>query len=655
MPNKFGVIIFITLFSLLCACGEKAEIHYDGPIADWPAWGNKPGGGHYSTADQITPQNVHMLEQAWVYRSGDFREGGTGSIDEQPEGIAKLPLLASGFQATPIVENDTLYFCTPFNRVIALDPETGQERWAYDPKVDVNKETHTNCRGVSSWIDPLQPSVCAHRILTGTLDGRLIALDGKTGKPCTDFGAKGIVDLKEDLTPHTDVEYSVTSPPAIINDLVITGASIIDNYKLDVPSGAVRAYNIRTGKLEWYWDALPPDYQAKPEANGDLRFQNGTVNVWSIISVDKERNLVFLPTGNTSPDYYGGLRNGMDYYASSVVALNALTGKVVWHFQTVHHDIWDFDVPSQPTLYDIELNGKTVPALAQPTKAGHLFLLNRETGEPLFPVEERPVPQDPVAGEYLSPTQPFPTKPAPLYKSTITPEEAYGLTPLDRNYCKKKIASLRHDGIFTPPSLQGTINFPGASGSNNWGSPAIDPQRNLIVLNANQLIWEITLVPRKDCGDSGTPMLGTPYCEKLDLVRSPLSVPCNPPPWGTLTAVDLVSGEKRWEIPLGTSRDLAPFPVWWIKGSPTSGGPIVTKSGLVFIGGTTDFYFRAFSTETGKELWRHRLPTAAISVPMTYRLKKTSRQYVVVAVGGHWGFPLPAGDHLMAFALPESE
>lgn len=661
MVSKYNLCVQLFIMLLIAGCSQDVPVDYDGPTAGWNSYGSSPGGGHYTAANQITLENVHLLEQAWVYRSGDFREASKRKINENPEGIGELPLLASGLQVTAIVENDTLYFCTPFNRVIALDPETGEEQWTYDPKVDIDKETHTTCRGVSSWIDKRAPKTCAHRIVTGTIDGRLIVLDGKTGLPCEDFGEQGTVSLKDGLKSHAEAEHSINSPPAIIGDLIVTGATVIDNYNIDVPSGVVRAYNIRTGELAWDWDPIPPSKQSSLDRQGKGKYRNGTVNVWSITSVDEERGLVFVPTGNNSPDYYGGDRDGLDsdgldYYASSVVALNAKTGEVVWHFQMVHHDVWDYDTPSQPTLYDITIDGKAIPALAQPTKMGHLFLLNRETGEPLFPVEERPVPQNPVAGDYLSPTQPFPTKPAPLYETTLSADKAWGFTPWDRGVCEEKMKALRHEGIFTPPSLEGTINFPGPSGTNNWGAPAIDPVRKIAILNANHLPWKAQLIPREQCEQSSlTPQLGSPYCVDVSLVVSPLGVPCSAPPWGSLAAVDLNTGEKLWDVPLGSTRDVAPFPVWFIDGSPNVGGPLVTQSGLTFIGATADYFLRAFNTETGEEVWKTRLPTSANATPMSYRLKKNSRQYIVIAAGGHWGFLSPAGDYLIAYALPESK
>ena len=656
--SRISLQCLILLLIAGTGCSKDAVIDYDGPTAGWPTYGNSPGGGHYTAANQITAENVHLLEQAWVYRSGDSRSASKSKVSDSPKDAGELPLLPSGFQATAIIENETLYFCTPFNRVIALDPETGKERWTYDPKVNTDKETHTTCRGVSSWRDKRSTSFCAHRIITGTIDGRLIALDGKTGQPCKDFGVEGTVNLKTDLKSHTEAEHSINSPPAIIGDLVVTGATVIDSYNTDVPSGVVRAYDIRTGKLVWDWDPVPPGKASETKTSGQATtqrdYRNGTANVWSIMSVDQERELIFVPTGNASPDYFGGHRGDLDYYSSAVVALKAKTGEVAWHFQTVHHDIWDYDTPSQPTLYDIVIDGKPIPALAQPTKMGHLFLLNRETGEPLYPVEERPVPQNPVAGEFLSPTQPFPTKPAPLYKTTLTVEDAWGLTPWDKGKCRDIIQSLRHEGLFTPPSLEGTINYPGPSGTNNWGAPAIDPERKIAVLNANHLPWKAQLIPRDQCKASSiTPQQGTPYCVEVSLVASPLGVPCSAPPWGTLTGVDLKTGEKIWDVPLGSIRDLNPLPLDLIEGSPTVGGPLVTGSGLTFIGASSDYFLRAFKTETGEEIWRTRLPTTANSTPMSYRLKKNSRQYIVIAVGGHWGFLSPVADYLMAFALPE--
>jgi len=623
----------------------------------WGSYGGSPGGGHYSPLTQITPANVTELELAWEHRSGDFRparEGAKGSSFGDRDG----PRPQSALQVTPIVVDDTLYYCTPFNRVFALDAASGRERWVYDPVVDTDPIALTNCRGVSSWQNPVpRGEACDHRIFTGTLDGRLIALDGATGKPCEDFGDGGQLDLREGLGEHIRSEYGITSPPAILGNLVITGAMVLDNRRTDSPGGVVRAFDVLSGKLAWSWDPLPPGATAELEDAGQ-RYQKGTTNVWSIISVDVERNLVFVPTGNSSPDYYGGLRGGLDrgldFYSSSVVALDGASGAVAWHFQAVHHDIWDYDTPSQPSLYEVIKDGAAIPALAQPTKMGHLFLLNRETGEPLFPVEERPVAAGDVPGEYYAPTQPFPTLPAPLVAETIAPETAWGITPWEEDACRDKIAAARWQGIFTAPSLQGTIAYPFQGGGNNWGSPAIDPQRKIIVLRTSHLAGIIHMIPRAQCDQHPTahPQKGTPFCVTPDILLSPWGLPCTAPPWNTLDAIDLTSGQKMWSVPLGTTRDMAPFPFWFFKGSPGIGGPAVTGSGLVFIAGSGDHYFRAFSTISGEELWRTRMPAGSAATPMTYRAAD-GRQFVVIAAGSHWSGKSGASDHLLAYALPK--
>ena len=609
--------------------------------AGWPTYGGQPGGGHYSVADEIGPDNVGQLEIAWTHNSGNIRER------DFEAGVFSQ----SSFQATPILVDETLYYCSPFNIVFALDARTGAELWRFDPKVDKFADALPNCRGVSSWRSG-KAGFCEHRIIEGTLDGRLIALDAATGKPCPDFGADGEVDASHGLSEHDPWEYSITSPPAILGDLAITGAMVLDNISLDVPSGVVRAYDVRTGALRWAWNPVPPGMAGLDE---DGSYRRGTANVWSILSVDAQRNLVFAPTGNTSPDYFGGLRDGLDEYSSSVVALDGTTGERRWHFQTVHHDIWDYDVPSQPTVVDLRLGNSTIPALAQMTKMGLTFMLNRETGQPVWPVEERPVPQQPVAGEYLSPTQPFPTHLPALISTPIGPEDAWGFTFWDRGSCRDQIAELRNEGIYTPPSLEGTLFYPSNAGGNNWGSPAIDPNRQVLFAVTNRAPSIVRLTPRAECdaGGSGGAQRGTPYCVRTRNLASPLGVPCTAPPWSTLDAIDLVAGKVLWSVPIGTTRHMAPFPFWWIKGVPAVGGPTVTASGLIFIGAAMEHSFRAFDAKTGAELWRHELPTAANATPMTYQLPD-GRQFVVIAAGGHWAGFNPPGDHLVAFALPES-
>jgi quinoprotein glucose dehydrogenase len=387
----------------------------------------------------------------------------------------------------------------------------------------------------------------------------------------------------------------------------------------------------------------------------------GTPNVWAPISVDEERGLVFVPTGNPAPDYFGGLRNGIDHYGSSVVALRASNGSVVWSYQTVHHDLWDYDVSSQPTLTTLVRDGARIPALIQATKMGLVFVLQRETGEPIFPVEERPVPQGGVPGELLSPTQPFPLKPPPLVPHDLSPEDAWGITPFDRAACRRTFEALRYEGIYTPPSLQGSLMYPGNAGGSNWGSVAVDPERQILIANVSDVPFAVTLLPaegyeqarRDNPGVEIAPQRGTPYAMRRETVLSPLGVPCNPPPWGTLAAVDLDDGEIRWQVRLGTIRDIAPIPLPIKLGTPNIGGPLVTASGLVFIGAAMDDYLRAFDTETGEELFKWRLPAGGQATPMSYRARPGGKQYIVIAAGGHGRGGTRLGDFIVAFALPD--
>ena len=626
-----------------------------GQPESWPSYGNDVGGSRYSPLADIGPENVASLEEAWTYRTGDVSDG-RGEVAS-----------TSAFELTPILVDGTLYLCTPFNRVIALDPETGAERWAYDPEIDLSKHYSNQliCRGLSTWLDPKRASgeVCQRRIFTGTNDARLIALDARTGLPCPDFGKAGQVDLKPDvgMLRHPG-EYQVTSPPAVVHDLVVVGSAISDNQRVDAPSGVVRAFDARSGALRWAWDpfsASQDDPRDLPRSQAGYHL--GTANVWSALAVDEERDLLFAPTGNTAPDYYGGHRRQTDAYASAVVALRASTGEVVWSFQTVHHDLWDFDVPAQPTLFTLRRDGREIPALVQATKMGMLFVLNRETGEPLFPVEERPVPQRAAPGETPAPTQPFPTRPPPLVPQSLSPEEAWGVTPWDRAACRKRLEALHWEGMYTPPSRQGTLMFPGNAGGSNWGGVAVDPERQIVVANTMSTAWAVTLIPSADFereraanpGVEIAPQTGTPFAMRRELLLSPLGVPCNPPPWGSLAAVDIARGEIRWQVPLGTIRDIAPIPIPYEIGVPNIGGPLVTRSGLIFIAATMDDYLRAYDIQSGQELWKGRLPAGGQATPMSYRATKGGRQFVVIAAGGHARAGTKLGDSLVAYALPK--
>lgn len=636
----------------LAACSD-APPDLSGPIEGWGAYGNDAGGARHSKLTQITPENVGELELAWIHRSGDVLDGSAS-------------LGKSSLQVTPIVAAGSLVYCSPRNKVFALDPETGRERWRFDPAVDASQYYIINCRGVSQWTDPAAAytDACSERIVMGTVDARLIALDAKTGERCAGFGANGEVDLRAGMGDIDPGEYGVTSPPAIVRDRIVTGAMVLDSRRVDAPGGVVRAFDARTGALVWAWDPLLPEHPGLAPRGEGVLYRRGTTNAWTALSADAERGLVYVPTGNTHPDYYGGHRAGADVYSSSIVALRAEDGAIAWHFQTVHHDIWDYDVASQPVLFDFRGAGGPAPGLIAPTKLGMLFFLNRETGAPLFPVEERPVPQaGAVPGEYLSPSQPFTTKPETLHPHTLGPDDAFGFTPWEKAACRRALEALRHDGIYTPPSLEGTVQYPGMIGGMNWGSASVDPQRRVVVVNTQRIAAKIRLVPQEEMAArypdgppayGVEPQSGSPYFLEREPLLSPwLKAPCNAPPWGTLAAIDTATGEKKWEVTLGTSRDLAPWPVWLKLGTPNLGGPITTASGLVFIGATTDFYLRAFSTETGEELWRRRLPTAAHATPMTYRLTPNGRQFVVIAAGGHGILGTPPNDALMAFALPE--
>jgi quinoprotein glucose dehydrogenase len=630
---------------------------------DWQHYGGGPGGSHYAALAQINRGNVADLRLAWSYRTGD--------TTRHPE---RRPLAA--LNVTPILvpkaAGESLVLCSAMNRVIALDPATGQERWTYDPGIELGPVGGKFlCRGVAYWEDIGAPAdaACRHRIFTGTRDLRLIALDARTGQPCAGFGAGGTVDVAPDMFDDApglkdgDVQFS--APPVTVAGVVIIGSS--DNSKFwraDSPRGEVRAYDARSGALRWKFDPLPHD-AADPAALGWTREsldQTGGGNVWSMMSVDPGRGLVFLPTATAAPNNFGGHRPGDNRYANSVVALRAADGSVAWHFQVVHHDVWDIDLPAQPILVDLDRDGRRIPVVIQLTKQGLVFVLHRETGEPVFPVEERPVPTDGVPGEVLSPTQPFPLRPAPVGATRYTPADAWGFTAFDRGACRRRLTAFARSGLYEPPSEGGGTLLIGSA--NNWGGAAWDPERSLLVLPVSQAPVYIRLkrtadvtpeelnAPRLGPIGPPTPMAGTPWSFQFGPVLSPLFSPCTAPPWGELMAIDL-RGDTRtaWRFTLGTLAKLMPVPLPLRFGTPLSGGPTVTAGGLVFIGASADEKFRAFDVETGRQLWEVDTPASAMATPMTYEVD--GRQFVVVAAGGHivTGFR-NVSDYLVAYALP---
>lgn len=635
--RRIGIAVLVLAAGCLIGPAQGAP-------AGWGHYGGDAGGQRFSPAARITPANVGGLREIWRIPVDDAARLGKA-------------MKAASFENTPILAEGRLYACSPFNRVLALDPGTGRVLWRYDPHLDTalrypNKYV---CRGVA-FARLARTGTCAARIYENTADRRLIALDAATGKPCPGFGRGGTAvippGLKMDGPRHGRIQ--TTSAPVVSHGVVVTGSSIDDNSRVDELRGTVHAFDAVTGAPRWSFDPLA----GQPES-----FQAGAANVWAPMSVDEVRGLVFLPVSSASPDFWGGRRQGDGVYANSVVALNIQTGKVAWSFQTTHHDVWDYDLASQPTLATVTYRGRTVPAVLQPTKQGLLFTLDRVTGKPVIPVVERKVPQGGAPGEQLSPTQPFPVAPKPLAASHITPDMAWGLTFWDRGVCRKAIASARHDGLFTPPGVQGALVYPFTGGGTNWGGLAFDPGHDIVYVNTSNVLHKVTLIPRKDYAAVKkanpdveiSPDTGAPFGMRREMLVSPLGIPCNPPPWGQLHAIDMHSGRILWSVPLGTTQDMMPFSQYLLgtAGTPSLGGPMVTAGGLVFIGATMDNYLRAFDAKTGKEAWKGRLPATATATPMTYMWK--GRQIVVVAVGGDamlgnrtWG-----DDMLIAFALPD--
>ncbi|MEP6715730.1 MAG: pyrroloquinoline quinone-dependent dehydrogenase [Terriglobia bacterium] len=584
-----------------------------------------PDGARYFPFRQVNRSNVARLKVAWTFHTGDIYVGSRGGLRGK----------ASAFESTPLYVGGVLYVTTPFGRVIALDAEHGTQKWAFDPHIDqrAGYGDFAN-RGVAQWLDPK-----SHRrtLFIGTIDGRLFAIDAASGRPLPNFANDGGIDLKKGLRlPVQEAgEYEETAAPAVIGDVVVVGSAIADNGRTDMPSGEVRGYDVRTGRLLWTFDPMPGT-------------RTGAANAWSAITPDPEHGLVFVPTGSPSPDYFGGERRGNNQYANSVVALDGRTGRVVWSFQTVHHDLWDYDVASPPAL----ITSKGKAAVAVGSKTGNLFILDRLTGKPVFGVEERAVPQSDVPGEESSPTQPFPLLPAHL---GTTKMELWGATEEDREWCGNAVAQLRNDGMFTPPSIKGSLLFPGNIGGMAWGGVAFDKVGATLFVPYNRLAAVARLVPRGElsAAEKARPewetgqQKGTPYGMQRVFFTTPKASPCTAPPWGVMAAIDANTGRLKWEVPIGNVPWAGDHPGW---GSPALGGPIVTAGGLVFLGATFDPYLKAYDTATGRELWKGALPASARATPMTF-VAANGVQYVVIAAGGHDVPGERPDDSLVAFAL----
>lgn len=630
------------------AAGADAEaVLPDFPPADWPHYGRTPGGSRYAPLDEITSANVARLEMAWEYRTGDIR-----GPDDPVE---------TTYEVTPIKIDDTLYLCTPHHIAIALDPVTGQERWRFDPQEGKNRSRqHQTCRGVTYYALPGLPAGadCRRRIYLPTADARLIALDAERGTPCPGFGEGGTVDLWANMPHREEGFYYSTSPAVVARGLVVIGGAVNDNVSVEEPSGAIRAYDAETGALVWNFDPGRPE-RTEPLAEGETYTANSP-NAWSILSVDPELGLVFLPLGNAPPDQWGGNRTAeTERFSSSVTALDLESGQVRWVFQTVHHDLWDMDVPSQPQLVGLARDGEVLPALVQATKQGDIYVLDRRTGEPLFPVTEEPAPEGAAEGDWAAETQP--TSAISFKPDVLTGRDMWGITLFDQLACRIAFHRLRYEGRYTPPSTQGTLVHPGNFGVFNWGGVAIDPLRQVIVATPVYFPFTSTLIPREDETSNyvseGEPGLnenyGAPFAAEMAPFTSALGlrIPCNAPPWGTVAAVDLRSGETVWQHRNGTIRDLSPIPLPLELGVPSLGGPVVTAGGLAFMSGTMDYFLRAYDVATGEQLWRARLPAGGQTTPMSYG-GADGRQYVLTVAGGHGSTETEAGDWVIAYALP---
>ncbi|WP_219117696.1 membrane-bound PQQ-dependent dehydrogenase, glucose/quinate/shikimate family [Janthinobacterium sp. UMAB-56] len=631
---------------------------------DWAAYGRSGYGDRYAPAAQITPANAAQLKQAWVYNTGDFK----GPND--PGEIAN--------EVTPLKVNGMLYLCTPHNIVIALDPDTGKELWRHDPKInrDASSYQHMICRGVAYWDvnagrakgDPAPQAAgmeCPRRIFAPTMDATLIAVNADTGEACKSFGDNGVIGLYHGMGMKKRGFLMPTSPPAVAQNVVVMAASVTDNFSTEEPSGVIRGYDPVTGKLMWNWDASNPDDTA-PIADGKT-YTNNSPNSWGVSSVDEKLGMVYIPMGNETPDTWGGNRNPHgEKYNSAIVALDLASGKLRWAYQTVHHDIWDMDIGGQPTLVDIDTPKGKVPSVVATTKRGDIYVIDRRDGSLVVPAPEKAVPTANAApGDRLSPTQPFSALTF-LPEKNISETDMWGTTPFDQLACRIIFRQHRYEGPFTPQTvaegkIKGAIISPGPLGIFEWGGAAVDPVRQLLLLNPDYMGFLERLVPRAQAdakGGTGTemglqPQTGVPFAVEINPFLSPLGFPCQAPPWGYIAAVDLRTMKKVWMHKNGTTRDSAPVPIALPLGVPSLGGMSTTGGGVAFLSSTLDYYIRGYDVRNGKTVWKARLPAGGQATPMSYVSDKTGKQYVVVMAGGHGSLGTKMGDSLVAFALPD--
>lgn len=626
------------------------------PSGDWPSWGGTDKAKRYSPLDQINRDNVAQLERVWTYRSGDMpSEEAKGSYSPEH---------------TPLAIDGSLYYCTAKNIIIALDAMVGEEEWRFNPDVSDDAIPYgATCRGVAYFESPDLPedALCKRRVIEGTLDARLIAVDAELGQPCEDFGKNGVVDLAAGIGQTVPGWYGNVAAPIVVRGIIVMGAQVKDGQAEDAPSGVIRGYDATTGELAWAWDMCQPDLTGLP-AKGET-YTRGTPNMWTSAAGDEELGYVYLPLGNSAVDYYGGNRRACENdYSSAVVALDVTTGKPVWHFQTVHYDVWDYDLGSQPTLVEFPGPDGSIPALVQASKQGEIYVLDRRTGEPLFPVHQEKAPDSlGVEPDNLSETQPY-SGYATLAKDRLTETDMWGMSPLDQLWCRIQFHRAAYRGEYTPPTLkQPYIQYPGYNGGSDWGGVSVDPVRGLIIANYNDMPNFNRLLSRKEAEERGltsitvghgkhdNPQAGAPYAVEVNAGwRLFTKLLCKEPPYGWIRAIDLKTGQTLWDRPFGDASANGPFGIpSWIPariGTPNNGGSVVTAGGLIFIAATTDNKFRAIDIETGKVLWQTALPAGGQANPITYDVG--GRQYVVIAPGGHHFMETPVGDYVIAYALP---